>query len=606
MLDLSRIPGLRGGLGSRVLLAGVAMVAAQVAYRAWALAGSWFYFDDIAFMSRAMDQPFGVAYLTESYGGHLMPGGFALAWVLTEWAAYDWWPWALTLLAMTAVAGLGMLRLLVSMFGRRPVVLVLLAGYLGYVFTVPAGLWWAAGINQLPLQIALVFGLHAHLHHLRTGRLRPLLATLGWTALGLVFYEKTLLLFGIYALVTLGYFSVGRTPERLRTVWRDYRLAVISYAVAGAAYLALYIRFGLDFSPGESNNQPWSPIAGHLIGEALSSALIGGPFTWEPIAVGSFADPSQLVQLMSWVFLGGVLAYAYRTRTISVRAWSLIGFTLLSNVVLLASARANIVGPDIAREYRYQTESGALFVICAGLAFLPLLGAREVNAERVGVPRTYERGPLVLAATVAIALGALVSSTRYVVLWQEGNPSKAYFSEVHTTLAAAPDQPVPLVDTGIPQTLLWAFRYPENAYSHVFRNLSARTTYPATSVDRLFMFSETGALTPAAVPTTRAMIPDAGCGYRLAARGTTIPLDGPVIGGGWWVQAGYDSPRAVTVEITAGTERHVVDLPQGRHDVFFKAEGEFSEIRLAYQDTSSRGLCVTDLVLGLPEPAARS
>lgn len=582
------------------------MVAAQLAYRAWALSGSWFYFDDIAFMSRAMDQPFGVAYLTESYGGHLMPGGFALAWVLTEWAAYDWWPWALTLLVMTGVAGLGMLRLLVSMFGRRPVVLVLLAGYLAYVFTLPAGLWWAAGINQIPFQIALVFGLHAHLHHLRTGRLRPLLATLAWTAFGLVFYEKTLLLFGIYALVTLGYFSVGRTPERLRTVWRDHRLAVVTYAVAGAAYLALYIRFGLDFSPGESNNQPWGPIAGHLIGEALSSALIGGPFTWEPIAVGSFADPSQLVQLVSWVFLGGVLAYAYRTRTISVRAWSLIGFTLLSNVVLLASARANIVGPDIAREYRYQTESGALFVICAGLAFLPLLGAREVNTERVGVPRTYERRRVVLAATVAIVVAALFSSTRYVDLWQERNPSEAYFDEVRSTLAAAPDQPVPLIDTGIPQTLLWAFRFPENAFSHVFRDLSSRTTYPALSVDRLYTFADSGTLTPVAVPPTRTMLPQPGCGYRLTAGGTTIPLDGPVIGGGWWMQMGYASPRPVTVEITAGTERHLVELPQGLHNVFFQAAGDFSEVTLERRSTSSSGLCVTDLVVGLPQPAALS
>ena len=47
--------------------------------------------------------------------------------------------------------------------------------------------------------------------------------------------------------------------------------------------------------------------------------------------------------------------------------------------MLLASARANVVGPDIAREYRYQTESGALFAICLGLAVLPLVGAREVN-----------------------------------------------------------------------------------------------------------------------------------------------------------------------------------------------------------------------------------
>ncbi len=47
--------------------------------------GSWFYFDDLAFMSRAMNQPLDARYLFESYGGHLMPAGFALIWLLTDW-----------------------------------------------------------------------------------------------------------------------------------------------------------------------------------------------------------------------------------------------------------------------------------------------------------------------------------------------------------------------------------------------------------------------------------------------------------------------------------------------------------------------------------------
>ena len=171
-------------LSRHLVLYGVGLVALQLAFRAWALAGSWFYFDDVAFMSRAMDQPLDASYLLESYGGHLMPGGFLASWLLTKVAVYSWTPWAAVLLGLQALAGLGMLRLLVSLFGRTPFVLALLAGYLAYVFTLSAGIWWAVGINQLPMQVALVFGLHAHVEYLRHRRIRAHAAAIAWGVVG--------------------------------------------------------------------------------------------------------------------------------------------------------------------------------------------------------------------------------------------------------------------------------------------------------------------------------------------------------------------------------------------------------------------------------------
>ena len=43
------------------------MILAQLLFRGWALWGSWFYFDDLAFMSRAMNQPFGADYLFDEF-----------------------------------------------------------------------------------------------------------------------------------------------------------------------------------------------------------------------------------------------------------------------------------------------------------------------------------------------------------------------------------------------------------------------------------------------------------------------------------------------------------------------------------------------------------
>ena len=593
----------------RLVLAGVGLVLLQLGFRGWALWGSWFYFDDLAFMSRAANQPFDAAYLTESYGGHLMPAGFALTRLLNDVAPFEWLPWAATLLALQAFAGFGMLRLLLSMFGHRWLVLGLLAAYLSYVFTLSAGIWWAAGINQLPLQVSLVFGLHAFLAHLRTGRIRPLVAALLWTVAGMAFYEKSLLLVGVYAIIGLCWFASGRTtPERLRDFWATYRPAIVAFTVLGGGYLGIYVAYGLDFSPAESSGQSWGPLAWNLVMVAFATAVLGGPLTWQTIDVGSLADPSAVAQLGAWVLLGGLVWYAFRTRTHSRRAWLPLVFTMVSNVVLLASARAAVVGPDIAREYRYQTESGALVVISVGLAFLPLLGAREVNAERPDVPRPYEQRSYGVAAVLAVVALATYSSVQYVDRWQDGNPSEPYFGNVEAALTAA-DEPVPLVDAGLPQTLLWSYRFPENIYSHVFRDLpgAGLAAYPDTALDNLYLFDDAGRLAPVVIPPIRSMIPTEGCGYDLASgRTTTIPLNGPVIGGGWWIQLGYGSRAPVTLRVEAGDRSYLVDLPRGLHTLYFEAEGEFEAVRLRAEGGRSRssGLCVGTLDLGVPTPVS--
>ena len=128
----------------------------------------------------------------------------------------SWTVWAGLLLLMQAVASLGMLRLLrrcSATSGRARAA----GGLLLHVFTVPAGVWFAAGINQLPMQIALVFGLHAHLDYLRTRRWQSLVADPGVDPVRLAFYEKAVLLFGIYALVGTVLVQPGQLAERVST-----------------------------------------------------------------------------------------------------------------------------------------------------------------------------------------------------------------------------------------------------------------------------------------------------------------------------------------------------------------------------------------------------
>jgi hypothetical protein len=591
---------------SSVTRLGLLLIAAGLAFRAWQLAGSWFYFDDLAFMSAGMNDPLSWHFVGRVYAGHLMPAGWLVIKGLATVAPYDWTVWAAFLLLLQAVASLGMLRLLRSMFGDTRVVLALLAGYEFYVFTVPAGVWFAAGINQLPLQLALVFGLHAHLSYLRTRSRLSLVATLAWTVFGLAFYEKSFLLFGLYALFALCWFSRGTLSERLTMIWHDYRPGVIAHGVVAVPYLAIYLKYGLPFG---GSHQPSgtliSAVAYRLVGVAFSTGAVGGPLEWRSMSANSLADPSDLISLGSWVVLGSVVWYARGTRTLSRRAWSLILFTLAANVYLLSSARANLVGPDIGLEYRYQTESAAVFVLALGLAFLPLRGALEVNELRPDVPRPYERATPLRSITVVIALLSMVSTLAYVRNWQHNNATEPYYDNALSTIAHAPVKPAPLVDLSLPQNLLWAFGYPENSYSHIFRKLRAETRYPDHSVDHLFVLDDVGRLTEAVIPTTRTMVGGQGCGYVLGRSPTSIPLDGPVIGGGWWIRMEYGAPHPFHVKIRLGGTSETMRLPRGDHTAYFKADGSYDSVVLE-NGRGGENACVTRLVLGLPtaQPAA--
>ena len=115
------------------------------------------------------------------------------------------------------------------------------------------------------------------------------------------------------------------------------------------------------------------------------------------------------------------------------------------------------------------------------------------------------------------------------------------------------------------------------------------------------MFDDEGHLSPVTIPPTRSDLGGSGCGFPLVDDTTSIPLDGPVIGGGWWLRVSYASPEPVDVHLEAGEEGYDLSLPKGLHNVFVQAAGDFDAVTLSNYRADT-GLCVTALTLGLPAP----
>ncbi|MFC4784669.1 hypothetical protein ACT8ZV_09355 [Nocardioides sp. MAHUQ-72] len=585
----------------RVLQTALAMIVVQLAFRAWATYGSWFHYDDLNFMSRMMNEGPGLDVAARQYSGHVMPAAMYLSWLANAVAPFDFRVTATMLMAMQALADAGLLVLLVRLFGLRRGILPPLALYLFCAISVPIAVWWAAGANQLPLQVVLFWGLASHVSYLRTRRRRHLVSTAGWLLLGFCFYEKTLLVFGAIAIVSLCYFATGSLLDRLRLLWQHYRPAICLYVAMGIAYLALYVRIGLTFEPERAGSDALGAVISNMTIQAYLPALAGGPLHWEELEQGGYPTPSGPVLLVSILVVLYVVRELARHRRRSMRALWLPGFFLACNIVLVLAGRASYVGALISLDYRYQGELAAVTAVALACAAMPIRGAVE-TVERTGTSPLLDVPHRVTGLVAAVSALGLVSSAQYAVHWQEAAPAKSYFATLFRELDAAPGT-VSLVDQRVPTDVMFGLGYPENALSHLLHDDPGPARFVDVATDHLSMVDSHGRVVPAIVPDTRRGRPGPRkeCGFRVGDQPVTIRLDGPVAYGGWWVRIGYIATGDSPVRITTGDVTHTTTVEAGLHALYLAGGGRFDEIEVSAL-AEGVSLCTDDVTVGRPVP----
>ncbi|MDX6372033.1 MAG: hypothetical protein QOD98_1021, partial [Nocardioidaceae bacterium] len=403
----ARHQGLRSRLlSNRVALATTALVAAHLAFRAWASYSSWFTTDDFSFISRMSNQGTSLETALEPHGGHVMPAGMYLSWLSDTITPYDWRINASVLLLLQLLGDVGMVVCLVRLFGWRPGILPPMVLAMFTVFSLPMAVWWAVGINQLALVTALFWGLASLVTHLRTGRLAPLALSVLWVVGGLMFYEKALLVIGAFAIVTMSYFATGTLRQRIGHTWRHYRAAVITYALVGAAYLVAYYLFALNFDPADAGGAAIDEVVPNMLLSTYLPGTLGGPLHWQVIARAALPGPGSL-ELIVWAAVAVlVVRDIYRTREGCARAWLLPGFFLSMDIALVVAGRVTLVGPQIALELRYQGELGAVTALALACATLPIIGALETVSARpdaASASQLIEHPRRVAALTAVVA-----------------------------------------------------------------------------------------------------------------------------------------------------------------------------------------------------------
>ena len=582
-----------------VVAAGLLLVAAATAFRVWQLQGAWFFYDDFYFMQRALEGPLSWSYLVEPYNGHLMPAGAFLTWVNTRIDPMSFaWP-AGEMVGFFVLSGLAMLRLLVRLFGRRPAVLVPLLTFLFSPMLIPATIWWAAAVNQGPMLVAIILALTSFVDYLRSPRPRTLVATFGWMTVGLLFVERTLLGFAILWLVALLYFTVGPLPARLRELWHRYRAAVVTQGFFTGAYLAAYLPFALNFDAGSVTQRPLFGVLRDLAGVAFGAGAVGGPLDWRVSQVTqNEAHPSELVLTLSWAVLAGVVLAAATTRRRGLRAWLIPLTGLLASTALISVSRAIYFGSEIARDYRFQTESALTVALALGLSFLPVPGARQSAEPRPDATWSITTPSWAITGCVAFLTLATLSTSSYPMRSLTTTSPERYLRNVEASLREQPD--AQLLDRTTPSWMWAPLAYPTNTYRYMFRILDEHPTVRSTVTDDAWIVDDTGRIRPIEFDPVRAQRTEPGRGgcFGHAFGGLARwYLDGPVLGTDWYLRLRYDAPAATDATIEVGGTAVRVHLEPGSHTLVTAAPGSYSTVAVRL-DGGSRPVCLERLEIG--------
>ncbi|MDN5894857.1 MAG: hypothetical protein L0H93_12620 [Nocardioides sp.] len=587
-----------------VVPVGVGMIALQLVFRAWALYPSWFYTDDYRLLYDARADGLSWSYLSAPLDSQFIPFGRFVAWVVAESGHVNWALAATITLGLQALASLACLWMLVRLFSPRWAVLAPLGIYLTTAIVMPAFMWWAASLNQLPWQVACFLAVGAWVSYLRTGRTSWLAATLGALAFGLLCYVKTLLVLPVLVFLLLGYFVSGSPVQRVRAALARFWPAATTVGILAFVYTAYYLTQVPQVFTDSAGRSVASDLAETMLGSSLSSGAVGGPWTWlDSNPPTGYADPPALAAAVSGIMLVLIVVTCFLLRERTGRAVLFFcGYAVLAYVLLLTS-RAQIAGAFIGAEYRYLTDVAVILVLCLGLITMEVPGSAESSIPRQGplLPlRIHALAPVALVLVAAVCLSGLISSATYAHIWHNNHPGAAYVENVQESVSE--EDQIPVADQAVPATVIPGYSQPYNTTRRLLPLVSDKFRFPDTT-PRLAVLDSGGHVRQAVINgTTGEAGPVRDCGWRVVGgKAVTIPLVDPVFNWSWWGRIGYLATSSTRVRITAGDAVVETELESGVHNLFVQLEGTFDEVEIKPLQSGVK-MCVDQVEVGNPVP----
>jgi hypothetical protein len=595
-----------------ITAAAVLGLVLELWWRAGMIAHSYFQQGDFPLLYRAAASKLGPAYLLAPDNGQLDPGGRALIWLEAKVGIYNWDVASAATLVMLALAGLALLRLLRTLFGNRPALLVPFGLYLATPLVVPVLTWWSATLGWLPFHIATFMAINAHVHYIRTGRLRHAVAAACWLAAGVLFLDKgvlsPLLLLGLTSAFLLPGGWMTSLVAAVRGYWRGWLL----YLAVISAYLVVAVLqiSGSGFTPRPMAAAPALSFASSLVRVGLVPGMLGGPWKWW--STGSYAAAAQMpvLTILTWVAMAAAVLVSVWFRKRAWRAWLiLVAWVAIADLVPVLAGWIGSVGtPPFTADLNYLADAVPVIVVCVALAFWPAVG--EESPYRHALPSAATRSVITFNAASVIVVSSLWSAHAYEAA-TTGQAGRSYIATARLALRQAPAG-ADIVSAPVPTFVMSrAFFGDASNTAAVLGPLAPRagsvrwTISPEGAPHRLMIFDGDGRLWPAVVTGVSTAAPaNAGTCWRLGAAEVQIPLQHSLYKWPWFAAFGYTGPET-TVSLSFSGGWHSVELSAGHDDAIVPLLGGGSSVTVRNLGLAGRG-CLTYLTVGTLQPAVGS
>lgn len=581
------------------------VAAGQLLWYVVELLQGYFFQDDYVLLYLGGTRPLW-ELATSGYNGHLQPGTFAVSWVLAHVAPLSWPATVLPVIGMQVAVAVLAWRVLDRLFGQRWAVLVPFTMIVWSPLTFGLTFWWAYALQLLPVQVAMLGALNAHLARIERPTTWRTAQVLLFTAFGLAFWEKAALvpvvLFGLTLALT-----AGGPRERLVDAARRHS-ALWS---AGVALLVGYAVLHVVEAPADESYLPtvgqFATQGRQLVGDGLVPALFGGPWSGDWVGVRSLGPQDGWVLGITWTL--AVLAVAvglWVGRTRAAFAWLTLAVHLVVAVALTAFTRlGGEWGSIIGTDPRYIADAVPVAVVCGALALLrPRIGSGQTVPAPDRPARVYVVAPqgllrrarvgVALVLTAAYVVGAVLSIVG-ALPEQRHRFARDYVDNVRAAQTLEPD--LVLYDTAVPSEMLIALFGDQPMGSRVLRGLDLRVDQPS---DDMRILDISG------IPREMVLVnqvparpgPAEGCGYLLDSDAVRVPLSSNVGGDRLVLQIGYYVQTSSTGTVSTPNQNFEVRFEAGLNRLYVVADGPFDELLLDAGDK----VCVTDLVVGQPLP----
>jgi hypothetical protein len=611
----------------QVTLASAALIVASLVWKASFLTGYFFQQDDFEVLDAARKSTLTWSFLTHVDAGHFFPGVYAMAWVLSREALYNWTAASAVVLVLTAAASLAAWRLLRTMLGNRPAILIPLALYLLTPLAFPNYSWWITAAEAIPLQIALFMSLNSHLQYVWTGRIRHAFAATAWLFFGLAFFEKSAVIPPLLFAITVAFLInrkrlISATWTAVTQLWKAW---LLYFGLLGL-YVAVFF-----LSLQTSTTLPKAPASFHVVGTFAWNLIfrtflpdtLGGPWHWFHPAgtTNAYSWPPIILAWLSLLVALVIIVASVLTRRRAWRGWAILaGWIVLADIVPVAISRLTNTGLAglLGDSPRYAADAVAVLAIVVGLTFWPIAGPKEEGARSRRPRRAFFGAQWRKAAVALLAVFTVGSIWSVHKFSAQVTPiTGAYIDNATKALAETPGGTL-IVDTHVPgNVMIGAFQH--YGYTSVVLGPLSHggtpiqwTREPAGNVGNLKIFGPDGRLYTAAISgvtsTARSLFQQC-LSPKKSRLAVSLPAISPLLGAYVRVlRIGYlanPASAGTSVIVTYGTESRQITVLSGAHNAYFPVTGAASQVIVQSQGAAG-AFCVEKTVVGRFVPLPRT